>query len=283
MKDINSLVQDVYKVLDEGVEHTEEHIETFAKDVSESLKLRLATHNTYGPSLRLSGLGRCVRYQHYQRHGVVGEDIKPHTKLKFLYGDIIESLLLCLVKLAGHEVRGEQDTLLLNGIPGHRDAVIDGVTVDVKSASGYGFRKFEKGDILEGDDPFGYIAQLSAYTEAADDCRKDEAHFLVMNKETGKLTLCALPKNKMIDAGLLADQVQAETEDKESVPSRPYEAVPDGKSGNMKLPVACSYCTHKFKCWSDANNGAGLRTFLYSNGPRYLTDVERTPDVKEII
>ena len=53
-----------------------------------------------------------------------------------------------------------------------------------------------------------------------------------------------------------------------SVPSRCYAAVPDGKSGNLKLAVGCVYCRHKGVCWSDANQGKGIRTFKYSNGTR---------------
>ena len=39
---------------------------------------------------------------------------------------------------------------------------------------------------------------------------------------------------------------------------------------------------HNPKWFSDANNGDGLRKFLYSNGPRWLTTIERIPDVKEV-
>jgi len=59
--------------------------------------------------------------------------------------------------------------------------------------------------------------------------------------------------------------------------------VPEGKSGNMKLGVNCSYCPHKVTCWDDANNGDGLRLFLYSNGPMWLTEVQKEPKVQEII
>jgi hypothetical protein len=44
---------------------------------------------------------------------------------------------------------------------GHQDAIIDGVLVDCKSASGVGFDKFKYNKLAE-DDPFGYVAQLSA-------------------------------------------------------------------------------------------------------------------------
>jgi hypothetical protein len=64
-------------------------------------------------------------------------------------------------------------------------------------------------------------------------------------------------------------------------PTRCFEGIPDGKSGNMKLGVNCSYCAFKAPCWADANDGEGLRLFIYSTGPRWLTEVEREPDVPE--
>ena len=66
-------------------------------------------------------------------------------------------------------------------------------------------------------------------------------------------------------------------------PARCHEAVPDGKSGNRKLGINCSYCSHKARCWADINDGQGLRTFIYSTGPRYLTDVVKLPKVHEVV
>src|SRR6266849_6159935 len=40
-----------------------------------------------------------------------------------------------MAKAAGHEVLGEQDELTLDGVVGHRDCVIDGCIVDVKTTS----------------------------------------------------------------------------------------------------------------------------------------------------
>ncbi len=51
----------------------------------------------------------------------------------------------------------------------------------------------------------------------------------------------------------------------------------------MKLSVGCSYCAYKNDCWSDANDGHGLRKFIYSKGPRWLTKVVSEPNVPEDI
>ena len=58
-------------------------------------------------------------------------------------------------------------------------------------------------------------------------------------------------------------------------PSRGFKPEADGKSGNMKLGVNCSYCDFKEKCHP------GLRTFMYYKGTVFLTKVERVPDVKD--
>ena len=161
---------------------------------------------------------------------------------------------------------------------GHQDAIIDGVLVDCKSASGRSFDKFSK-HTLADDDPFGYIAQISAYAQAND---IDKSAFLVIDKSTGKVCLTPVHSMEMINAGkrirLLKDIVS-----RDRMPDRCYDAVPDGKSGNYKLSIGCVYCRHKSMCWSDANQGKGIRTFKYSNGNRHLVQVTKTPDVEEVI
>ena len=77
-----------------------------------------------------------------------------------------------------------QKETTLGGVKGHIDAKVDGVLVDVKSASHFSFKKF-KDKSLYSDDPFGYIDQLSSYSTAEE---VDRSRFLVMNKTSGELT-----------------------------------------------------------------------------------------------
>jgi len=42
------------------------------------------------------------------------------------------------------------------------------------------------------------------------------------------------------------------------------------------------YCRHNRVCWSDANEGRGIRTFKYASGKRHLVKVAKTPEVEEI-
>ena len=157
------------------------------------------------------------------------------------------------------------------------DCKIDGEVVDIKTASSYAFKKFKDGTLAE-QDTFGYLAQLAGY-EAAEGT--NNGGFLALNKESGELTLYRPDdfdkpniKKRITDIKKL---VKLETP-----PELCYNPIPEGKSGNMKLPRECTYCRHKFECHADANDGKGLRVFKYSTGYRYLTQVPKPPNVIEV-
>ncbi len=56
-----------------------------------------------------------------------------------------------------------------------------------------------------------------------------------------------------------------------NAPSCSCGTVADGESGNVKLDTTASYSSFKHSCFP------GLRTFLFSGGPRHLTKVVRRP------
>ena len=184
-----------------------------------------------------------------------------------------------MARLTGHTVTGEQDRTELNGVSGKRDGIIDGHLVDAKSASSRAYQKFITG--LSGeDDPFGYLAQLGLYLETAQDdpevTDKKSASFYVIDKTLGHITLDTHEGDlTSVDYQELI-KTKKEMVEEEYPPARAYIPVPDGKSGNMKLDTACSYCPFKETCWPN------LRTFLYSTGPRYLTVVNKQPNVTEV-
>jgi hypothetical protein len=229
----------------------------------------------------MSGLGTpCDRRLWYQlTRPDTREPLPPHTKHKFIYGDFIESLLLGLAKAAGHSVTGLQGRVEISGVHGSRDAIIDGVLFDVKSANDRSMQKF-KDEGLRDDDPFGYLSQLSSYLFASQDdpllLEKNKAGFLVADKNFGHIGMYIYDLTD-----LMANKLEEVEEKKRIVkqkepPARAFEPVPDGKSGNTKLATNCSYCDFKHLCWPN------LRTFLYSNGPRYLVDVVREPNAWEV-
>lgn len=229
-------------------------------------------------TLRMSNIGKGTRQLWYDNKYGNEENLSPSTILKFVFGDIVEHLLLFLASMAGHSVTHLQDEVSLEGIKGHIDADIDGVTVDVKSASTHSFRKFADGSLVEND-PFGYIEQIAGYSTA----RNTSGAFLAVDKQNGHIAYLPFTKDELSVFNVkgrityIKEAIKSEVE-----PDRCYPDEPEGSSGNMKLGVNCSYCSHKGRCWADVNGGLGLRTFLYSSGPKFLTKVAREPNVREV-
>jgi len=281
MKSIDTLVQDIYNLfsdIENDIDDTV--IEEFGDNIKTHLKAALLDNRNEGRNnLRLSAIGRPDRQIWYDVNlNGKSESISSPTRIKFLYGYILEELLIALSKLAGHTVTDTQKELDIQGVKGHQDCVIDGVLVDCKSTSPRGYEKFDKGDLVS-DDPFGYIAQISAYSEANG---VDEAAFLAINKQSGEICLAPVHSLEMIDAGSRVSYLKSLVENK-SPPNKCYSDVKEGASGNRRLGTSCLYCNHKKECWKDANDGKGLRVYNYARGYRYLTKVVREPDVEEIL
>jgi len=274
---LKNLVDDIYTTVSSGIETmNEEAIDSFLDQIKQALYKQLSKKSRKtSNSLRMSNIGRPNRLLWYEVNSDITEELTPDNRIKFLFGDIVEALVLYLTKEAGYDVTHEQHEVEVDGIVGHTDCQINGIVVDVKSAASRSFTKFKEGTLSE-DDPFGYIAQVSAYATAFN---KKEAGFLVMDKQLGHLTY--MPVTKLMDIPKRISEV-TEIVKSPTPPEKCYDAVPDGKSGNLKLSVGCSYCKFKTECWSDANYGKGLRTFLYSTGPKFLTHVVREPDVHEV-
>lgn len=277
-KTLDTLVDDVYSLFDPKIKHevNDQYIEEFGENIKTILRESLLGRDeTNADVLRFSALGKPDRQLWYDAQGTDAEELLAKTRFKFLYGHVIEQLVLFLIKEAGHTVEAEQMEIEVDGVKGHIDAIIDGVLVDVKSASPYGYKKFENNTIHE-DDPFGYIVQISGYSNVVTPDKGPA--FIAFDKVHGDL--CVTPISVSITEahppGPRIEHLKKVIASKEP-PERCYKDIPDGKSGNMKLDTGCSYCKYKKACWP------GLRTFLYSTGPRYLTKVVREPDVFEAV
>ena len=279
-KDIKTLKQDIEHVLSTGEGWTDEISSWVGYQISKSLTRQLQPRTNQKANLRMSNLGQpCDRKLWYSLQDFAQEYrevLAPYTLNKFIFGDIIEAWTLGLIKASGHKLEGLQDSMTIAGISGSRDCVIDGMTADIKSASTMSMNKFRNNGLI-GNDPFGYLSQLSSYVAAAKDdplvTNKTHGVFVAVDKQFGSIE---------VDIYDLSDYVKnkpAEVERKKSMvlqpepPNRAYSDVPDGKSGNRKLGVQCSYCDEKFRCWPN------LSKYIYSSGPRYLTRVEREPNV----
>lgn len=217
----------------------------------------------------------CLRRLWYKVNTpTAAEELPGHTRIKFLYGDMLEDLVLRLSEAAGHTVAGEQQKVKYevgNGwtISGRIDAVIDGVVVDVKSVTKFSEDKFKEGLV---NDPFGYYSQLNGYATALD---SSDAGFLTIQKELGHISYYPInvDKRHFVDQVEHAiDAVERKDNDLPVIPAIPQSAT----SKNKKLDTTCSYCAYKKQCYPN------LRTFAYSNGPVFLTEVVDLPKVMEI-
>ena len=285
MKTIDTLVEDIYNLFDPMVTNTidekelDKHLKEFTKNVTNNIKTVLNEQPRKKRKLSLSSIGKPTRQLWYDRHSSSeARPISSATRIKFLYGHILEDLLILLSRASGHTVTEEQKQVDVEGIKGHQDCKIDNVLVDCKSASGYAFKKFANNRLAD-DDPFGYIAQISAYSEGNG---VKEACFLAIDKQHGNIALTRVHDLEMIDAKERVQYLKNVLESK-TVPNRCYSDIPEGSSGNRKLAIGCVFCPHKRECWSDANNGKGLRAFKYEKGTAYLTQVYKEPRVQEII
>lgn len=275
MPELRNLPDDIYNLFDPSVDHevNEKNVEWAGEQLKELLRVRLRERQGNNP-FRMSGLGKPDRQFWYQAKNADAEAMAGKTYFKFLYGDVIELLILFLAREAGHTVERTQEEIEVDGVKGHIDAIIDGTVVDLKSASPFGFQKFKKNTVLE-DDPFGYVQQLSAYASVL--TPGQDAAWVAFDKVGGDICITPLSNSVIQDFDVAARIAHLrDVVASDEPPERCYEDEPDGKSGNRKLGTACSYCAYKKECWP------GLRTFLYSGKPRFLTNVARVPDVPEV-
>ena len=284
MKNINTLVEDIYNLFNLcAIDMSEEEVDKYVEEFGEMVKLHtkkfLYDEEPVDKKLRLSQIGKPDRQLWYNINSDKERaSLTSSTRIKFLYGYILEEFLLMCASIAGHNVEDQQKEVSVDGVLGHQDCIIDGVLVDVKSASTSSFKKFKNNNLLE-DDPFGYIAQISAYAQANG---LKEAAFLAIDKSTGEIVLTPVHSMEFINAEARVKHLKGLV-NSGTIPDRCYDPVPDGKSGNFKLPFGCVFCSHKRECWSDVNGERGIRVFKYAQGKRYLVQVGKEPDVPEVI
>ena len=271
---ISTLISDIYNRIESNQKVSKENLEALLEGLSDVVvkQLEEKRNTSHEKNIRMSSIGKPDRKIWMEINGPeVERSYSPSTLIKFLYGSIIEELVIFLAKEAGHSVQELQKQCELEGIKGHIDCKIDDDIVDIKSASDFAFRKFKTGT-LESDDPFGYIGQISAYVEAEG---KDVGYLLALNKVTGELALLELDDFSLINATNRIKHIK-ELVKSEEMPDFCYNPQPDGKSGNMRLARDCVYCPYKWTCFPD------MKVFRYSDGLRYLTTIEKEPKVQDI-
>lgn len=265
LPEIKTLIEDIYGVFTKDVTVPPGAAKAFGEELSrvviESVQQRKGNY------LRLSNLGNSCRRQLWYSVNTpeLAERMSGATRIKFLIGNITESVVLFLAKLSGHVVTDEQKEVSVHGVKGHIDAKIDGHLVDVKSTSPSSFIKF-KDHLSSDNDAFGYLSQLGTYAHAEGE---SSGSFLAVEKVLGHLHLDTheLPE---VDYEPIVRDVQAVLSANEP-PPRAFEDEKFQESGNRKLGVKCSYCDFKTSCWP------GVQRFDYARSSVFLTKVVRPP------
>ena len=284
-KTVDTLIADIYTLMEtkeipEGVS-LEEECERFGREMGELLLSQLQPEAD-NRGLRLSQIGRPDR-QIYNLHNSVGsEQFGGPTYIKFLYGHLVEAMVLALTRISGHAVTDEQKVCYVEGVKGHMDCRIDGVLTDVKSCSSYGFKKF-RNNTLHEEDPFGYIGQLKAYAHSEGDRTYG---WLALDKQNG--TLAWLQYHEDDNEGApYKDAIDWDAAERvrhikkligsDELPVVCYDPQPIGTSGNMELAPGCRFCSFKHDCFPE------LKVYRYANGPKYLTKVVKEPQTRGVI
>ena len=280
-KKLNTLVEDIYKSVADlntgNLEISEDCLESLSVGIANAVRGWATPKENKQFTLRMSNVGRPARQLYYNNKYNNSGVLDSPTLIKFLYGHILEEVLIFLARIAEHNVTDMQKEVVVKDVKGHIDCKIDGEVIDIKTASGFAFKKFKNGTLRE-DDPFGYLSQLAGY-EAAEGT--DNGGFLAINKESGELTLYQPEELDKPNIEILINKINNIFKF-DALPGRCYNLIPSGTKGNMKLPRGCVYCHFKTECHSDANGGKGLRLFKYAKGIEYLTRVNYLPKVEEI-
>lgn len=283
MTNITKLIPDIYELIQSKREwFTPEIASQLSKSITDRLSSSYNFQHEEKPTLRLSKLGPTCPHALWQsiHHPELAQPLRAPTKLMFGYGHIIEAQTIALARAAGHEVTGEQDELFVDDIKGHRDCVIDGCIVDVKSSSTRNMEKFKSGSIAE-DDLFGYLDQLDGYLVASLDDpsvrTKDRGYLLAIDKQLGNMVLYEHKFTESRERALRERIAEYKRIiDGVNPPACECGVVAEGESGNLGLDVRASYSNYKFVCFPK------LRTAIYSKGPIYFTRVVKWPSHKGV-
>jgi hypothetical protein len=236
----------------------------FAKDCLSAVQKQFTDKRESEFRIRMSNIGRPLcqlqMEKKYATDSTVGYADNYNTKLRNLYGDIIEAVVVMLLRVVKVNIQGVQGKVKLKtkyfDIKGTYDIIIDDKVYDIKSASSFSFRnKFGQGfQSIANDDVFGYLPQGYLYAQSL---KKNFGGWIVINKETGEMLITEPPRE---DSKFKREALKrANTNMKALMKDEPFERQFELKNekfgrnetGNKVLGTVCSYCQYKHKCWGD--------------------------------
>ena len=261
LEEVNSLLVESQR---RPIKIPDEIQKEFAKDCLSAVQKQFTDKRESEFRIRMSNIGRPLcqlqMEKKYATDSTVGYADNYNTKLRNLYGDIIEAVVVMLLRVVKVNIQGVQGKVKLKtkyfDIKGTYDIIIDDKVYDIKSASSFSFRnKFGQGfQSIANDDVFGYLPQGYLYAQSL---KKNFGGWIVINKETGEMLITEPPQE---DYKFKREALKrANTNIKALMKDEPFERQFELKNekfgrnetGNKVLGTVCSYCQYKHKCWGD--------------------------------
>jgi hypothetical protein len=242
-------------------------LEEFKEDCGKAVQKQFTDSREKEFRIRMSNIGKPLCQLKMEKKYFNDDSLKNfenyNYKLRNLFGDILEAVVVMLLKSVKANIDSTQGNVKLDAeyfdIKGTYDIIIDDKVYDIKSASPFAFeKKFgEQGGGFEKfveDDVFGYLSQGYLYSEAT---TKPFGGWIVVNKSTGELLVSSPPEDDEKFRQHALSTVKKNI--KSLMDDEPFERCFDlieesfyqKKTGNKVLGTVCSFCPYKHKCWGD--------------------------------
>jgi len=215
-----------------------------------ALKRQVMESSERKGGLYLSSCGKCTRAQAYNFHSIEksGKEQDSRSAIVFLYGDIIENMIVALAKTAGCDIFATGLSQLKvpikvgdKTIIGHSDGLVfdDGIKLfECKSMSSYAFNMFQRGEINPE-----YMSQINMYLEGT---KLDQCMLVAFAKDSGMLGEKLITK----DPEIVKDGYRRLKEVLDSTPKKlPMREHTFDSKGH--LPWNCTFCSFYNVCWED--------------------------------
>jgi len=263
-----------------AVEIDDQLIEDFGEACKASLRRQFTEDRKDGFTLRMSSIGRPLCQLQMEREGASREPPPYNLKMRFIFGDMIEALAMCILKASGVNVQSEQvkvsTEIADEVIEGTYDLEIDNEIWDIKSASPYSFKyKFgEQGGFgaIAKENSFGYLPQGYLYAEGSG---KKFAGLIAIDKSSGEWALTEVPPgdSEYKEAALSTVKKNITAIKKKEPFRRLFSDVAEkfrkSLTGNRVLDMVCNFCSYKEACWKEGLQYLPQRKSVSKN-PKWL-------------
>ena len=127
MKKLNNLIPDIYKELEDlskgqPLPLSKDNIDKTMEGIKNAiLSWSDPSERNKDFTLRMSNVGKPTRQLWFEKRDSEQNTASAPLQIKFLYGHLLEEILLMLARMSGHTVTDEQKEVKVEGITGHMD------------------------------------------------------------------------------------------------------------------------------------------------------------------